>query len=79
MKIQDFINKVKNWYYRADIAKFDQDYAKMTEGEQFPSEKEISKQLDLALKRFDGNKISTDFSSNDYKNLEMSGVNDNTD
>ncbi len=79
MKIQGFINKVKNWYYRDDIAKLDQEYAEITEGEQFPSEKQLSKQLDLALKRFDGNKIPTDFSSNDYENPEMVGVNDSTD
>ena len=77
MNILDSINKVLNWYYRDDIAKFDQEYAEITEGEQFPSEKQVSKQLDLALKCFDGNKISTDFSSDNNDDLEMSGVDRN--
>ena len=53
-----------NWYNKADIASFNREYREITEREQFPSEKEVFKQLDIAINRFDGHKISTDFSSN---------------
>lgn len=68
-----------NWYHRDDIDTFNQEYADITEGEQFPSEKQVSKQLDLALNRFDGHKISTDFSSNAHDNLKLTGVNDTSE
>ena len=64
MNIQNYINMLVNWYHKDDISSFNHEYREITEGEQFPSKKEVSKQLDIAINRFDGHKISTDFSSN---------------
>ncbi len=81
MMIQDYVNKITKWLYDDgdEVAKFDQEYAELTRGEQFPDEKEFSRQLDFAKKTFNGKTILTDFSSNDHENAEIVGLDDTTD
>jgi hypothetical protein len=79
MTIQNLINEIKKWIYRDDVAKFDQEYEELTSGEQFPDEKEFSRQLDFAKKTFNGQKISTDFSTSHYDNTEITGLDNTTD
>lgn len=66
--IQYCINSLVRWYYRNDIAEFDREYEEIIGGDYYPDEKTIEKELEYMIKKFDGKKISTDFSN--YQEIE---------